>query len=183
VVAALPLVSNPRFVEVHRLGTFPERSLDIDVIFDLMIHDLDLLLTSVKSEVTSIEAVGVNVLTPRTDIANVRLRFASGCIANVTASRISRDKVRKVRFFQRESYVSVDYASQEAEIYRLVAQNGRPRIEGGKLDVQRDEPLRAELADFVAAVRHRREPGVSGRAGRDALALATRVAQAMESAT
>ncbi len=183
VVAALPLVSNPRFVEVHRLGTFPERSLDIDVIFDLMIHDLDLLLTSVKSEVTSIEAVGVNVLTPRTDIANVRLRFASGCIANVTASRISRDKVRKVRFFQRESYVSVDYASQEAEIYRLVAQNGRPRIEGGKLDVQRDEPLRAELADFVDAVRHRREPGVSGRAGRDALALATRVAQAMESAT
>jgi predicted dehydrogenase len=183
VVAALPLVSNPRFVEVHRLGTFPERSLDIDVIFDLMIHDLDLLLTSVKSEVTSIEAVGVNVLTPRTDIANVRLRFASGCIANVTASRISRDKVRKVRFFQRESYVSVDYASQEAEIYRLVAQNGRPRIEGGKLDVQRDEPLRAELADFVEAVRQRREPGVSGRAGRDALALATRVAQAMESAT
>ncbi len=101
VVAALPLVSNPRFIEVHRLGTFPERSLDIDVIFDLMIHDLDLLLTSVKSEVVSIEAIGVNVLTPKTDIANVRLRFESGCIANVTASRISRDKIRKVRFFQR----------------------------------------------------------------------------------
>jgi predicted dehydrogenase len=180
VVAALPLVSNPRFVEVHRLGTFPERSLDIDVIFDLMIHDLDLLLTSVKSEVTSIEAIGVNVLTPRTDIANVRLRFASGCIANVTASRISRDKVRKLRFFQRESYLSIDYASQEAEIYRLVAENGRPGIQGGKLNVQRDEPLRAELADFVDAVRHRKEPGVSGRAGRDALALATRVAEAME---
>jgi predicted dehydrogenase len=181
VVAALPLVSNPRFVEVHRLGTFPERSLDIDVVFDLMIHDLDLLLTAVKSEVTSIEAIGVNVLTSRTDIANVRLRFASGCIANVTASRISRDKVRKLRFFQRESYVSIDYASQEAEIYRLVAQNGRPGISGGKLDVQRDEPLRAELADFVDAVRRRREPGVSGRAGRAALALATRVAEAMES--
>jgi predicted dehydrogenase len=162
---------------------FPERSLDIDVVFDLMIHDLDLLLTSVKSEVTSIEAIGVNVLTPRTDIANVRLRFASGCIANVTASRISRDKVRKVRFFQRESYVSIDYASQEAEIYRLVAQNGRPVIQGGKLDVQRDEPLRAELADFVDAVRQRREPGVSGQAGRDALALATRVAEAMESSS
>ena len=91
--------SDPRFVEVHRMGTFPERSLDIDVIFDLMIHDLDLLLASVRSEVVSIEAVGVNVLTPRTDIANARLRFASGCIANVTASRISRDRVRKVRFF------------------------------------------------------------------------------------
>jgi predicted dehydrogenase len=180
VVAALPLVANPRFVEVHRLGTFPERSLDIDVVFDVMIHDLDLLLTAVKSEITSIEAIGVNVLTPRTDIANVRLRFASGCIANLTASRISREKVRKVRFFQRESYLSIDYAAQEAEIYRLVAQNGRPGIQGGKLDVKRDEPLRAELADFVSAVRQRREPGVSGRAGRDALALATRVAEAME---
>ena len=180
VVAALPLVSNPRFIEVHRLGTFPERSLDIDVIFDLMIHDLDLLLTSVKSEVVSIEAIGVNVLTPKTDIANVRLRFASGCIANVTASRISRDTVRKVRFFQPASYLSIDFAEQEAEIYRLVAQNGRPQIEGGKLEVQRDEPLRAELADFVGAVRDRREPGVSGRAGRDALALATKVAETME---
>jgi predicted dehydrogenase len=180
VVAALPHVSSPRFIEVHRLGTFPERSLDIDVVFDVMIHDLDLLLAAVKSEVIGIEAIGVNVLTPRTDIANVRLRFASGCIANVTASRISRDKVRKVRFFQRDSYLSIDYAAQEAEIYRLVAQNGRPSIHGGKLDVQRDEPLRAELADFVDAVRHRREPGVSGRAGRDALELATRVAQAME---
>ncbi len=179
VIAALPLVSNPRFIEIHRLGTFPERSLDIDVVFDVMIHDLDLLLAAVKSEVTAIEAVGVNVLTARTDIANVRLRFASGCIANVTASRISRDKVRKVRFFQQASYLSIDYASQEAEIYRLVPQNGRPVIEGGKLDVVRDEPLRAELADFVAAVRDRREPGVSGRAGRDALELATRVAQAM----
>jgi len=180
VVAALPLVSNPRFIEVHRLGTFPERSLDIDVIFDLMIHDLDLLLTSVKSEVVSIEAIGVNVLTPKTDIANVRLRFASGCIANITASRISRDKIRKVRFFQPASYLSIDYAAQEAEIYRLVAHNGRPQIEGGKLDVKRDEPLRVELADFVEAVRDRREPGVTGRAGRDALALATKVAEAME---
>jgi len=180
VVAALPLVTEPRFIEVHRLGTFPERSLDIDVIFDLMIHDLDLLMAAVKSEVTSIEAVGVNVLTPRTDIANVRLRFATGCIANVTASRISREKVRKVRFFQRDSYVSIDYASQELEAYRLVRDNGRPVIQGGRLAVTHDEPLRAELADFVDAVRHRREPGVSGRAGRDALALATRVAEAME---
>jgi predicted dehydrogenase len=97
----------------------------------------------------------------------------------VTASRISRDKVRKARFFQQASYLSIDYASQEAEIYRLVPQNGRPVIEGGKLDVVRDEPLRAELVDFVAAVCDRREPGVSGRAGRDALALATRVAQVM----
>jgi len=180
VVAALPLVSAPRFIEVHRLGTFPERSLDIDVVFDLMIHDLDLLLTAVKSEVVSVEAVGVNVLTPRTDIANARLRFASGCIANITASRISRDKIRKVRFFQHDSYVSIDYAAQEVEVYRLVPQNGRPVIQGGRLNVPRDEPLRAELADFVAAVRDRREPGVTGRAGRDALELATRVAEKMD---
>src|SRR5688500_10931998 len=98
VEAARPMIDAPRFIEVHRLGTFPERSLDIDVIFDLMIHDLDLLLALVRSEVVSVEAVGVNVLTPRTDIANARLRFASGCIANLTASRISRDRVRKHRF-------------------------------------------------------------------------------------
>ena len=180
VAAALPLVSNPRFVEVHRLGTFPERSLDIDVIFDLMIHDLDLLLTAVDSELVSIEAVGVHVLTPRTDIANARLRFASGCIANLTASRISRDRVRKARFFQHDSYVSVDFAAQEVEVYRLVRGEGRPGIEGGKLEVQRDEPLHRELVDFVDAVRERRQPAVTGRAGRDALALATRIAEAMD---
>ena len=183
VAAAMPLVSNPRFIEVHRLGTFPERSLDIDVIFDLMIHDLDLLLASVGSEVVSIEAVGVHVLTPRTDIANVRLRFASGCIANLTASRISRDRVRKARFFQHDSYVSIDFASQEVEIYRLVRGNGRPVIEGGKLEVTRDEPLRRELVDFVEALRLGRPPGVTAGAGREALSLATRIAEMMESAS
>ena len=181
--AGSPLVDAPRFVEVHRLGTFPERSLDIDVIFDLMIHDLDLLLAAVRSEVTSIEAVGVNVLTPRVDIANVRVRFASGCIANLTASRISRERVRKARFFQPRSYVSIDYAAQEVEVYRLVAGADRPNIEGGRLDVIKDEPLRRELEDFVSAVRERRPPGVTGAAGRDALALATRIAGAMEQAT
>jgi predicted dehydrogenase len=180
VVAALPLVSDPRFVEVHRLGSFPERSLDIDVIFDLMIHDLDLLLAAVRSEVVSIEAVGVNVLTARTDIANARLRFASGCIANITASRISRDRVRKIRFFQHHSYVSIDYAAQEVEVYRLAARGSAPPIQGGKIDVAADEPLRRELVDFVDAVRNGREPGVTGRAGRDALELATRIAEKMD---
>jgi predicted dehydrogenase len=184
VAAALPLVIDPRFVEIHRLGTFPERSLDIDVVFDLMIHDLDLLLASVRSDVLSVEAVGVNVLTPRTDIANARLRFASGCVANVTASRISRDRVRKVRFFQHDSYVSVDYAAQEVEIYRLAPGkpgDPRPVIQGGKLEIANEEPLKRELADFVDAVRTRRDPGVPGRAGREALALATRIAEQMES--
>lgn len=191
VAAALPLVSDPRFIEIHRLGTFPERSLDIDVIFDLMIHDLDVLLASVGSEVAAVEAVGVNVLTPRVDIANARLRFASGCIANVTASRISRDRVRKARFFQHDAYISIDYAAQELEVYRLVShpstrarcglsnvegQNGgRPAIQGGRLEIANDEPLRRELADFVAAIREQRPPTVTGQDGRAALALATQV--------
>jgi len=183
VEAARPKITNPRFVEVHRLGTFPERSLDIDVVFDLMIHDLDLLLSLVRSEVVSVEAVGVNVLTPRTDIANARLKFASGCIANLTASRISRDRVRKIRFFQHNTYVSIDYAARDVEIYALVSKNGRPAIEGGKLPVPDEEPLRRELVDFVEAARTRGRPGVTGHEGRDALALATLVAEKMGQGT
>ena len=182
VAAAWPGISGPRFIEVHRLGVFPERSLDIDVIFDLMIHDLDLLIALVGSEVVSIEAVGVHVLTPRTDIANARLRFASGCIANLTASRISRERVRKARFFQPDAYISIDFALQEVEVYRTLAADGRPRIEGGKMDVTKDEPLRRELVDFVEAARTGRAPGVTAAAGRAALALATRIAEQMEAA-
>jgi predicted dehydrogenase len=182
VATVIPLVTSPRFIEVHRLGAFPERSLDIDVVFDLMIHDLDIILALVKSEVTSIEAVGVPVLTPKYDIANARLRFASGCIANVTASRISKDRVRKIRFFQPDAYLSIDYAAQEVEGWRLVRREGtRPSIEGGPIPVERDEPLRREMADFIAAVREGTTPLVDGDAGRRALALATRVAEKMES--
>jgi predicted dehydrogenase len=169
-------------IEVHRLGAFQERSLDIDVVFDLMIHDLDVLLSLIAADVESVEAVGVPVLTGRVDIANARLRFASGCIANLTASRISRDRVRKIRFFQPDSYISIDYAAQEVEGWRLVRRDGqRPAIEGGALPVQKDEPLRRELADFIGAVRDRRRPLVDGAAGRAALALATRIAEKMES--
>ncbi len=175
VAAALPHISSPGFVEVHRLGTFPERSLDIDVVFDLMIHDIDVLLATVGSEVASIDAVGVPVLTPRVDIANARLRFESGCIANLTASRISRERVRKVRFFQPQSYLSIDYASQEAEWYRLRTDQAPPQIEGGRLVIERDEPLRLELADFVGAIRSGGAPRVTGLAGRRALALAHRI--------
>jgi predicted dehydrogenase len=182
VTAALPMVASPRFVEVHRLGTFPERSLDIDVIFDLMIHDLDVLLATVGGDVESVEAVGVNVLTPRVDIANARLRFSSGCIANVTASRISRERIRKARFFQQDAYISIDYAAQELEVYRLAphptgTQGGeRPAIQGGRVDVETGEPLLRELEDFIAAVRDRRPPTVTGHDGRAALALANRIA-------
>jgi predicted dehydrogenase len=181
VAAVMRLVTTPRFIEVHRLSAFPDRSLDIDLVFDLMIHDLDIVLALVGGEVTSVEAVGVPVLTPKYDIANVRLRFSSGCIANITASRISRDRVRKIRFFQPDSYVSVDYASQEVEGFRLVRKAPRPEIEGGPIPVERDEPLRLELADFVSAVRDGRAPLVDGAAGRRALVLADRIAATMES--
>jgi predicted dehydrogenase len=181
VAAVLPLVTSPRFIEVHRLGTFSERSLDIDVVFDVMIHDLDIILALVRSEIVSIEAVGVPVLSPKFDIANARLRFASGCIANVTASRISRDRVRKIRFFQPDAYISIDYAEQSAEGWRLTRRDGqRPQIQGGAIPVQSDEPLRRELADFVSAIRARRSPLVDGAAGRRALALATEVAGRMK---
>lgn len=181
VQAARPHVRDPRFIEVHRLGTFPDRSLDIDVVFDLMIHDLDLISRFVPSEVEMVEAVGVPVLTPRIDIANARLRFANGCIANLTASRISREPVRKVRFFEREMYVSIDTAAREVELWRLVPQAaGLPRIGGGKLEVAPGEPLGAELEDFVGAVRDRRAPEVSGAQGRQALALAARIVELMK---
>ena len=181
VAVAMRLVSSPRFVEVHRLSAFPDRSLDIDVVFDLMIHDLDIILAIARSDVTSIEAVGVPVLTGKYDIANARLRFASGCIANITASRISKDRVRKIRFFQPDAYLSVDYASQEVEAWRLVRRDPRPDIEGGALPVERDEPLRRELADFVRAVRDGTPPLVDGAAGRRALLLASQIADRMES--
>jgi len=181
VAAVRPLIDHPRFIEVHRLGTFPDRSLDIDVVFDLMIHDLDVVLSIVPSAVTTVEAVGVAVLTPKPDIANARLRFASGCIANITASRISRERVRKIRVFQRDSYISVDYAAQEAERWRLVRTNGAmPAIDGGKIDVPNEEPLKRELADFIGAVRDKRAPGVTGADGLRALALARRITDAMQ---
>jgi len=181
VLAARGYISRPGFIEVHRLGTFPERSLDIDVVFDLMIHDLGLVLDLVESPVVGIEAVGVPVLTPRVDIANARLKFASGCIANVTASRISREQVRKIRFFQQNAYLSIDYKAQEAELWRLVPQDGgTPRIDGGKLEVEREEPLKRELADFVAAVRDGRQTGVTGEQGRAALVLANEIVSKME---
>lgn len=183
VTAARSLLSQPRFIEVHRLGTFPERSLDIDVVFDLMIHDLDLLLAIVAEPVVTVDAVGVPVLTPRIDIANVRLTFAGGCIANLTASRISRDRVRKIRFFQPHSYLSIDYAAQDVEHWTLgPGPNGTPAIQGGKLDVTKDEPLRCELEDFVQAVRDRRPPRVTGEQGRDALRLATTIVERMHHA-
>jgi predicted dehydrogenase len=180
VAAALPLISAPRFIEVHRLASFQPRSLDIDVVFDVMIHDLDVVLSCVGSEPVSIEAIGVPVLSPRVDIANARLRFANGCIANLTASRISRDRVRKLRVFQPHALVSVDYAEQQVEVWKVkrgaAEQVG---IEGGRVAVANAEPLERELSDFVRAARRGASPRVTGADGRRALAVAQRIADAM----
>src|SRR4249919_950791 len=175
VAVARPLVAHPRFIEVHRLGAFPEQSLDIDVVFDLMIHDLDVVLSLVDSDVESIDAVGVPVLTGRVDIANARVRFKNGCLANVTASRISRDRVRKIRFFQPSAYLSIDYAAQKVEMYKLVTGGGFPSIQGGDVPVSNEEPLVRELSDFIDAVESGRPPLVTGEQGRRALALAQEI--------
>jgi predicted dehydrogenase len=176
VVAALPYVKAPGFVEVHRLSGFRERSLDIDVVFDLMIHDLDVLLAAIGSEVTAIEAVGVPVLSPRIDIANVRLTFASGCIANLTASRISPEKMRKIRVFQQDSYLSLDYQEQSGWIYR---KDGMQIIREA-VEVEKDEPLKLEIAAFVECARLGKGPVVSGQEGAEAVRIALEITDQIE---
>lgn len=169
----LETVEAPRFIEVHRLGSFSPRSLDVDVVLDLMIHDLDIVLALDGSAPTQIEAVGVPVLTPRVDIANARLRFASGLIANLTASRVSVEKVRKFRVFAPRTYVSVDFTSREAQIFRLEAnEGGRPRIASEQRGAPEEEPLKRQAQAFLQAVRDRSQPRVPGAEGRRALALA-----------
>jgi predicted dehydrogenase len=162
-----------RFVEVHRLGSFSARSLDVDVVLDLMIHDLDIVLALDGSEPVQIEAVGVPVLTPRVDIANARLRFASGLIANLTASRVSLEKVRKFRVFAPRTYVSADFTAREAQVFRLEADEaGRPRIASERRGAPDLEPLRLQIEAFARAVRDGSAPPVPGPDGRRALALA-----------
>jgi predicted dehydrogenase len=175
VVAVEPVLNRPLFFEVHRLGVFTPRSLDVDVIFDLMIHDLDILLSLVDEPVTEVKAVGIPVLTDKVDIAHARLEFAGGAVANVTASRVSTERVRKMRFFQQHEYISLDYARRDA--LRVGVKKAGPQPEFGfeKLAAPATEPLRAELDAFVEAVRTRREPRTNGQAGRAALELASRV--------
>jgi predicted dehydrogenase len=162
------------------LGAFPARSLDIDVVLDLMIHDLDVILTLDGSEVEAVDAVGVPVLTDRTDIANARLRFASGLIANVTASRVSNERLRKFRVFSSGCYVSADLAARQARVYRLVqGPAGRPVVSEERTEAPDEEPLRRQLAAFVQCVHTRAVPAVPGEAGRRALDLAHRVTAAI----
>ena len=168
-----------RFVEVHRLGSFSPRSLDIDVVLDLMVHDLDIVMALDGSEPVQIEAVGVPVLTPKVDIANARLRFASGLIANVTASRVSLEKVRKFRVFAPRTYVSADFSAREAQVYTLETDSGAPRIAMGRFGDKDQEPLKLQIESFAKAVAERSAPAVSGQDGRRALALALTILEQM----
>ncbi len=176
VAAVEKIISRPLFFEGHRLGIFSPRSLDIDVVYDVMIHDLDILLALVNAEVTDLKAVGIPVLTDKVDIAHARLEFASGAVANLTASRVSTERVRKLRFFQEHEYISLDYTRQDALRVRVRADGGpQPQIDFEKLPTAPEEPLRAELRAFLDAVRTRSTPRVDGPAGRRALELADRV--------
>ncbi len=180
VVAALSIVNRPLFFEVHRLGVFTPRSLDIDVVYDVMIHDLDILLTMAGAEVAEVRAVGIPILTDKIDIAHARIEFASGAVANLTASRVSTERVRKLRFFQEHEYISIDYTRQDLLRVRVapnvaVLTESMPQFQFEKLPTEPEEPLRAELRAFVEAVRTRRAAPVDGVAGRRALALADRV--------
>jgi predicted dehydrogenase len=176
--ATFPLLTRPMFFEVHRLSVFTPRSLDIDVILDLMIHDLDIVLSFIGSPVKEIRAVGLPILTPRVDIANVRMEFDSGCVANFTASRVSTERVRKLRFFQPQQYISIDYSRQDVLVFTVdpsaavVKASPNPGIGIQRPPVVSEEPLHAELRSFLNSVRHRKRPEVPLEDGRRALAAA-----------
>jgi predicted dehydrogenase len=164
-------MSHPRFIEVHRLSPFPNRSMDIGVVLDVMIHDIEIILHLVKSPLVQVDAVGINVLTQREDIANARLKFADGCIANLTASRISPEKMRKIRVFQEDCYLSLDYQEQSGWIYR---KDGM-QIVREAVEVEKDEPLKLELAAFVDCARLGKRPAVSGQEGAEAVRIALEI--------
>jgi predicted dehydrogenase len=175
ITAVMPVLNHPLYFEVHRLGVFTPRSLDIDVVYDVMIHDLDILLAMVDAPVVDIKAIGIPVVTDKVDIAHVRLDFATGAVANVTASRVSTERVRKMRFFQQHEYISIDFTRRDALRVRVAEPGPQPKFDFAALPAEREEPLRAELRAFMHAVRSRTAPSVDGAAGRRALALADQV--------
>jgi predicted dehydrogenase len=183
--ATVPLLTHPMFFEVHRLSVFTPRSLDVDVVLDLMIHDLDIVLAFAKSPVKEVRAVGLPILSGKVDIANVRLEFESGCIANFTASRVSTERVRKLRFFQPRQYVSLDYGRQDVAVFTVGEDKAQgmpsvnPQIGVTKPPVSAEEPLHAELKSFLRAVRERSTPIVPLGDGRNALALALDIVAAI----
>ena len=180
VIAARKITRCPMFFEIHRLGIFSSRSLDVDVVFDLMVHDLDLVLWMVESPVRDVRAVGLAVLSDKVDIANARVEFESGAVANLTASRVSTERIRKFRYFQPDEYISIDFARRDALVIRVDRASGSPQIGFRKLETTPDDPLKAELEAFLDCVRTRRQPLVGGREGLAALGLAVQVKTCIE---
>ncbi len=169
-------LTHPRFIEAHRLSPYPERSTDIGVVLDLMIHDLEIILHLVRSPVQTIDAVGVAVLSRGEDIANARLRFEDGCVANITSSRISPERMRKIRVFQEDAYLSLDYEKQSGEIYR----RAEGRITREKVEIAREEPLKHQLVSFVECAKSGRQPRVSGFQAIAALELAIEITKRID---
>lgn len=170
------MISDPRFIEVQRLGSFSARSLDIDVVLDLMIHDLDIILALIRDEVVAIKSSGIHVLSEKTDIANARLEFRSGCVATLTASRVHQGKVRKLRIFEPTSYYSIDYIDQEVKVFPL---DGR-QTDIKTLKIQKEEPLKKELVNFLSCIKTGRTEKVTGEEGLRALRLAYEVIRESE---
>src|SRR3989338_5217812 len=169
--ATLKLIQHPRFIECHRLSPFPNRSLDVGAVLDIMIHDIDIVLGLVPSKIKKIESVGVNVLTKFEDIANTRITFNNGCVANLTASRISDEVMRKIRIFQEDTYISLDYKEAKACVYKRSGKN----ITKENLPIEKEEPLQKELQSFVDCVLEGKEPLVSGSVARGAVAVALKI--------
>ncbi|MCL5965875.1 MAG: Gfo/Idh/MocA family oxidoreductase [Deltaproteobacteria bacterium] len=182
VAAAASLLREPRFIECHRLGPFGGRGTDVDVVLDLMIHDIDLILSFVRSPIARVHAVGVPVISPNIDIANARLTFAGGCVANLTASRVSARKQRKIRIFQEDAYVSMDFVEHQIQIYRKTfpqGPGGPAEISGELLETQKGDALRDEIASFIECVRTGAVPRVTGADGLVALETAFRILRRM----
>jgi predicted dehydrogenase len=169
--ATLKLIKKPKFIECHRLSPFPHRSLDVGAVLDIMIHDIDIVLGLVSSKIKKIEAVGVNVLTPFEDIANARIAFQNGCVANLTASRVSEEWMRKIRIFQEDTYISLDYKDAKASVYK----KSGLKITKVDLPIEKEQPLQKELQSFLDCVINHKEPLVSGQVARDALAVALEI--------
>ena len=178
-VSARPWVRNPRFFETHRLGVFVGRSLDIDVVLDLMIHDIDLILSFVNDQVRDVKAVGIPILTPKVDIANARLEFENGCVANLTASRVSRERTRKFRVFQLNDYISLDFQNRNVEMFSLEeTADGKRQIVARDPEISEGEPLKLELEAFLATIRGESIPGVcTGYQGKKSLELALQIVE------
>lgn len=180
------ILTHPGFIESHRLGPYDPRVRDVGVVLDLMIHDIDIILQIVRSPIVSIDAVGVPILSQREDIANARIKFANGCTANLTVSRVTPNKMRKIRIFQPNAYVSVDYMKQSMEVYQKVeidgADEGEPKaqIVRKRYRLKKEEPLKKELIHFLACVREGEEPAVTGEHGQNALEVAIRVVEQIQ---